>query len=126
MKNFVAYIYPSLVAIVALPHRIQVVWNAITDVSKDAPHSPINSVPLLTSVSINVGNTRRNFVKEPCFRHTSYISFIIFNYFRHFVNFIYYTSSIRVEESGKAPFSGRNRHKIIGRSIRNTGYQFTV
>ena len=96
--------------------------DGITDVSKDAPPpSPINSVPPLTILPINVSNTRRNFVREPGFHHTSYISFIIFNYFRHFVNFIYYTSSIRVEEVGKAPFGGRNKHKIVERRVRNTG-----
>ena len=81
-----------------------VVLNAITDVSKDAPPSPINSVPPLTSVPINVSNTVRDFGREPGFRHTGYINFIIINYIRHFINLMHYTSSIRIEESGKAPF----------------------
>ena len=57
------------------------------DVSKDASPSPIYSVAPLTSVPINIVNTRRNFVREPGFRHTNYINCINFSNFLHFVNF---------------------------------------
>ena len=64
------------------------VWNATTDVSKDASASPITSIPPLTSVPINVVNKGRNIFIEPGFRHTaitvlisiiSLISPILFN-----------------------------------------------
>ena len=116
-----AYINPSLVAkvthLIAFQYRLAVVWNAITDVSKDASCSPINYFPLLTSVPINVGNTKRNFSESQVSVTQAISALLFFNYFRHFVNSIHHTSSIKNEESVEAPFGCRNCIRLLEEEI---------